>query len=93
MARRGPSAPYLGDAGVLEEFPARTGDAGGQGVDLGYTLHGRSMRCRAIAVPFTGGCVSLALQCGADEFKVAQQRFNALTTSFQRWQTETVAKK
>ena len=86
-------APHLADAGGIEEFPARTGDAGGKGVDLGYMLYDRPMRCRATAVPFTGGCVSLVLQCGADEFKAAQQRFSALTTSFQSWQKETVAKK
>ena len=78
------TTPNTGDAKVLEEFPVYSGDSAGKGIDLGFTLYGRVMRSRAVALPLPHGCAQCVLTCGVDEFKTAQQKFGGLLTSFQR---------
>lgn len=78
------AAPFLSDVRVLEEFPTYSGSAAGKAVDLSFTLLRVSMRGRAIAVPFTGGCVTFVLTCSPDEFKVQQQILGAVANTLQQ---------
>ena len=78
------AAPFLSDVRVLEKFPAYSGSAAGQAVDLSFTLLRVSMRGRAIAVPFSGGCVTFALTCSADDFKGQQQILGAVAGTLQQ---------
>lgn len=78
------AAPQLSDATVLDEFPAYGSNLAGKGVDLGYSMHGRQMRCRAAVLAFTGGCVRFVLTCGANEFADAERRFSGMLASLQQ---------
>ena len=78
------AAPFLSDVRVLEEFPTYSGSAAGKAVDLSFTLLRVSMRGRAVAVPFTGGCVTLVLTCSADDFKRQQSVLGALANTLQQ---------
>ena len=78
------AAPYLSDVRVLEEFPAYSGNAAGKAVDVSFTLQRVSMRGRAMAVPFSGGCVTFALTCSAEDFKSQQQTLGAVANTLQQ---------
>lgn len=84
--------PFLADATVLEEFPAYSGDSRGKGVDLSFTLQGSDMRSRAAVIPTAHGYVSFVLTCGKDDFKIGQQHFGAVLTSFQRTSKSSASK-
>ena len=78
------AAPFLSDVRVLEEFSTYSGSAAGKAVDLSFTLLRVPMRGRAVAVPFTGGCVSLVLTCSADDFKSQQSVLGAMANTLQQ---------
>jgi hypothetical protein len=75
--------PHLADATASEMFSAQAGDRAGKGVDLSFSLQGHALRCRAAAVPLRSGCVHFVLMCAAEEFKIGQQTFGRILSSFQ----------
>lgn len=81
------TVPHLGEARVLEEFPAYAGDKTGKGIDLSHTLHGHAMRVRAAVIGLGHGYASFVLNCGVNDFKTSQQVFGSLLSSFQRTPT------